>query len=82
MKYCKLKFLSIMMPLLWVPTSVNASSYNSSLNISSVINFNAIVQSGAVVNNITNNNNINVVIVGMIVIIVVLVGAAMFAPKK
>jgi len=41
-----------------------------------------IIQFGAVVNDTANTNNLNLVIIGMVVVILVLVGAAMFAPKK
>ena len=43
---------------------------------------NSLIQFGAVVNDTANTNNFNTVIIGMIVVILVLVGAAMFAPKK
>ncbi len=78
----KPKSLIIPMITLSLPTSVHASSCHVPLNSSALISFNAIVQSGAVVNNASNNNNINIIIVGMVVIIIILVGTAMFAPKK
>ncbi len=78
----KPKSLIIPMITLSLPTTVHASANDSLLNSSTLINFNAIVQSGAVVNNTSNNSNINIIIIGMVVIILILVGTAMFAPKK
>ena len=76
----KLKYL-IPILILMIPTSARAISYDSSLNNSTLININAIVQTGAVVND-ASNNNFNIVIIGMIIVIIILIGAAMFAPKK
>ncbi len=76
----KLKYL-IPILILTIPTTARAISYDSSLNNSTLININAIVQTGAVVND-ASNNNFNIVIIGMIIVIIILIGAAMFAPKK
>ncbi len=76
----KLKYL-IPILILMIPTTARAISYDSSLNNSTLININAIVQTGAVVND-ASNNNFNIVIIGMIIVIIILIGAAMFAPKK
>lgn len=63
------------------PTAVFAVSYN---NITpKLVNVCAIVQSGAIVNDgNTNPSNFNLVIIGLLVVILILVGIAMFAPKK
>ncbi len=76
----KLKYL-IPILILIIPTTTRAISYDSSINNSSIININAIVQTGAVIND-ASNNNFNIVIIGMIIVIIILIGAAMFAPKK
>ena len=76
----KLKYL-IPILILMIPTTARAISYDSSLNNSTLININAIVQTGAVIND-ASNNNFNIVIIGMIIVIIILIGAAMFAPKK
>lgn len=76
----KLKYI-IPILILMVPTTARAISYDSSLTNSSLINVNAIVQTGAVIND-ASNNNFNIVIIGMIIVIIILIGAAMFAPKK
>ena len=76
----KIKYL-IPILILTIPTTARAISYDSSLNNSTLININAIVQTGAVVND-ASNNNFNIVIIGMIIVIIILIGAAMFAPKK
>lgn len=76
----KLKYL-IPILILTIPTTARAISYDSSLNNSTLININAIVQTGAVVND-ASNNNFNIVIIGMIIVIIILIGAEMFAPKK
>ena len=76
----KLKYL-IPILILTIPTTARAISYDSSLNNSTLININAIVQTGAVVND-ASNNNFNIVFIGMIIVIIILIGAAMFAPKK
>ena len=79
----KFKYIIITVSFLVIPSKVNAISYNETLNnISSLINFNAVIQSGAVMNNPANTNNFNIIIIGMIIIILILVGAAMFASKK
>lgn len=74
-------FLSI---LFLCPTAVFAVSYNTSSNVTSkLINFNSIISSGAIVNNVSSsNNNFSLIIVGLIVIILILIGIAMFSPKK
>lgn len=46
------------------------------------INTNAIIQSGAVINDTSNSNNLNTIITGMVVVIIILLGTIMFAPKK
>lgn len=51
-------------------------------NINSGNKKEGIIQFGAVVNDSANTDNLNFVIIGMVVVILVLVGAAMFAPKK
>ena len=63
------------------PTAVFTVSYN---NITpKLVNVCAIVQSGAIVNDgNTNPSNFNLVIIGLVVVILILVGIAMFAPKK
>ena len=76
----KLKYL-IPILILMIPTTARAISYDSSLNNSTLININAIVQTGAVVNG-ASNNNFNIVIIGMIIVIIILIRAAMFPPKK
>lgn len=79
----KFKYVVSLLTLLILPQNVSAISYNdTSNNLSSLTNFNAIIQSGAVMNNPGNANNFNIIIIGMIVIILILVGAAMFASKK
>ena len=42
----------------------------------------ALINFGAVINDVSNSNNLNIIIIGMVVVILILVGAAMFAPKK
>ena len=79
----KFKYIIAIVSFLIVPQKSNAITYSETLNnISSLTNFNAVIQSGAVMNNPTNTNNFNIIIIGMIVIILILVGAAMFASKK
>lgn len=41
-----------------------------------------LIDVGAVINNTSKSGNLNVIIIGMVVIILILVGAAMFTPKK
>ncbi len=79
----KFKYIIMSLAFFGIPQKANAISYNETLNdISSLTNFNAVIQSGAVMNNPANTNNFNIIIIGMIVIILILVGAAMFASKK
>ena len=79
----KFKYFILLVAFLAIPQRANAISYNGTPNnISSLTNFNAIIQSGAVMNNPADTNNFNIIIIGMIVIILILVGAAMFASKK
>ena len=79
----KIKYLMFLVVFLVIPQKANAISYNNTPNnISSLTNFNAIIQSGAVMNNPAEASNFNIIIIGMIVIILILVGAAMFASKK
>ena len=79
----KFKYIIAIVSFLIVPQKSNAITYSETLNnISSLTNFNAVIQSGAVMNNPANTNNFNIIIIGMIVIILILVGAAMFASKK
>lgn len=79
----KNKYFILLVAFLAMPQSINAISYNQTpSNVSFLTNFNAIIQSGAVINNPADANNFNIIIIGMIVIILVLVGAAMFASKK
>ena len=79
----KFKYFILLIVFLAIPQKANAISYNETpSNISSLTNFNAIIQSGAVMNNPADTNNFNIIIIGMIVIILILVGAAMFASKK
>lgn len=63
------------------PTAVFAVSYN---NITfKLIDLGAIIPSGAIVNDgNASSNNFNLVIIGLVVVILILVGIAMFAPKK
>lgn len=79
----KIKYLMLLVAFLVIPQKANAISYNNTpSDISSLTNFNAIIQSGAVMNNPAEASNFNIIIIGMIVIILILVGAAMFASKK
>ncbi|MDO5569330.1 MAG: hypothetical protein Q4G04_04385 [bacterium] len=48
----------------------------------SLINFGAVLQPGAIINDVTNPNNLNVIIVGMLLVIIILVGATIFSTKK
>ncbi len=82
MKSKKIKHILFSLYLLVIPNSVFAISYGDNTEVSSLINFNAIIQSGAVVNDTTNAGNLNIIIIGMVVVILILVGAIMFAPKK
>lgn len=75
------KLIISFLTFLAAPEYISAMS-NKNYSISSFINFNAIIQLGAVMNNTNDTNNFNIIIIGMIVIILILVGAAMFAPKK
>lgn len=67
---------------LCLPTVVNAKANYANTNITNLINTNAIVQEGAIVNDAFNANNLNVIMIGMVIVILVLVGATMFAQKK
>ncbi len=82
MNCSKRKKICLILTLLLMPTVVDAKSYSSFIDLSHYLNFNAVFQSGAVVNNASSNDNMNIIIIGMIVVILILVGAAMFAPKK
>ena len=64
---------------LCLPTTVNAEP---NTDIKNLININAIVQEGAIVNDAFNTNNLNVIMIGMVIVILVLVGVTMFAQKK
>ncbi len=79
----KFKCLVLLITFAVLPQKASAISYNDTHNnLSSLTNFNAIIQSGAVMNNPADANNFNIIIIGMVVIILILVGAAMFASKK
>lgn len=76
MEFKKAKLLFLITSLLFLPIPVFAKTYSNKEESSPII------QIGAIVNDTTNANNFTVVIIGMIIVILILVGAAMFAPKK
>ncbi len=78
----KYKFLTLLFMFLVNPLNIDASSIVSThSNSFPLINFNAIIQYGAVVNDITNSNNFSLIIIGMVVVIIILIGAVMFTKK-
>lgn len=78
----KYKFLTLLFMFLVNPLNIDASSSVSThSNSFPLINYNAIIQYGAVVNDITNSNNFSLIIIGMVVVIIILIGAVMFTKK-
>lgn len=78
----KYKFLTLLLTFLVIPLNVSASSnVGTHSNSFPLINYNAIIQYGAVVNDVTNSNNFSLIIIGMVVVIIILIGAVMFTKK-
>lgn len=59
--------------------SISVMSLFASVN--NVFGSSNFLQSGTVINDVTNSDNLNIVIIGMVVLVIILIGGVIFSKK-